>query len=94
MSNPGPVSGVMGIARVLGVSPVPGALAIHTANAEDFEAAARQADVIEQTLYAAAADGRSPSAMYALGVMNDAESAETEVSSPPCRVPRHCKEEI
>jgi uncharacterized protein len=68
----------MSIARMLWISPFLAALAIHSASAEDFGAAAREADVIEQRLYAAASDGESPAAMYALGVMCDEESDETK----------------
>lgn len=68
----------MGIARVMGISPLLVAFAIHSANAEDFGADLRKAGVIEQRIYQAAIDGESPSAMYALGVMCDEQSDAAE----------------
>ena len=68
----------MGIARLMGISPLLVAFAIHSANAEDFGAGLRKADVIQQRIYQAAINGESPAAMYALGVMCDEESDATE----------------
>jgi hypothetical protein len=61
----------MGIARVIGISPFLVALVVHSANAEDFGADLRKADVTDQRIYQAATNGGSPSAMYALGVMRN-----------------------
>jgi TPR repeat protein len=68
----------MGIARLIGISPFLVALVVHSANAEDFGADLRKADVIEQKIYQAATNGESPAAMYALGVMCEEESDVTE----------------
>jgi hypothetical protein len=69
---------VMGIARLMGISPLLVAFAIHSANAEDFAADLRKADVTQQRIYQAANNGESPSAMYALGVMCDEQSDQAE----------------
>jgi TPR repeat protein len=61
-----------------GLAPLLLAVAMHSANAEDFGADLRQADANGQKIYQAAIEGRSPAAMYALGVMSDEETDETE----------------
>ena len=66
-------------AMLYGLTPLLPAVAMQSASAaEDFGADLRQADAVRQKIYQAANSGRSPVAMYALGVMSDEESNETE----------------
>jgi TPR repeat protein len=68
----------MAIRRLMGISPLLMVFAIHSATAEDFGTALRRADGIQQGIHQAAIDGESSSAMYALGVMSEEESDQTE----------------
>jgi TPR repeat protein len=61
----------MVVTRAMGISLFLAAFAIHTANAEDYESIVHKADATEQKIYEAATNGRSPAAMYAIGVMFD-----------------------
>jgi TPR repeat protein len=68
----------MGISRVMGISPLLLAFAIHSAAATDFGTVLRQADGMQQKIYQAAIGGGSSSAMYALGVRCEEQSDQAE----------------
>jgi len=65
-------------AALFGLAPLLLGVAMQSAAAENFGTDLRQADTVEQKIYQAAISGRSPAAMYALGVMSDEQSDETE----------------
>jgi hypothetical protein len=65
-------------ATLYGLTPLLLAFATQSGAAEDFGTQLRQANTIEQKIHQAAIEGRSPPAMYALGVMSDEESDEAE----------------
>src|SRR5258705_8080894 len=65
-------------AALFGLAPLLLGVAMQSAAAEDFGTDLRQADAVGQKIYQAAISGRSPPAMYALGVMSDEQSDETE----------------
>jgi TPR repeat protein len=65
-------------AALCGLTPLLAALAMQSARAEDFGTDLRQADAVGQKIYQAANSGHSPAAMYALGVMSEEESHESE----------------